>query len=199
MKTTALILDTEAHRRLAPIIPATAADVEEAAGSIAAPACTHPPRRLYSGHARCADGEARQWVACCDCGDVLTPSYGAKINPPERSRVDRPPNSGGMPRRTGARHHVAPPAMRETRPRDRMRPAARGALAPGWAASLRPPDRRACAPPAAVEIRHGPGTVEIRQGAGTVEIRGPPPASGSPPPPWKIEQRRSVGTFRTEP
>ena len=35
-------------------------------------ACKHPPARLYCGHAKHADGIARPWIACCDCGDVLT-------------------------------------------------------------------------------------------------------------------------------
>ena len=50
--------------------------------------CKHPPRRLFSGHAWSPrTGKKEMWVACCDCGEVLTPSpVEQEEHAPARSR-----------------------------------------------------------------------------------------------------------------
>lgn len=57
------------------------ADAERARLADAAP-CKHPPARLFAGHARNADGIARPWVACCDCGAVLAGGAQREPDPP---------------------------------------------------------------------------------------------------------------------
>ena len=48
--------------------------------------CDHPPRRLFAGYAMQADGQTGQWVACCDCGEVLR--GGATLNEAEQHDED---------------------------------------------------------------------------------------------------------------
>ena len=44
-----------------------------------APACAHPPHRLYCGHARDEQLRVILWIACCECGAVL--QGGAEAQP----------------------------------------------------------------------------------------------------------------------